>query len=275
MAGDGSAVGAQAAAAVAKRPPAGIAGTLSLLTVGATVFRGGASPKAEPHARILEVDFAQARVFGGDPAATGMSGATPTGDEAAIGADLAGTLGARVGDALSVSVYGQQRTLRVKQVLPRLGIAGFSGELLGGAFVGGGSASPNLFVAPGTIDRMYAPAAADSGAGPSGTGGATPAAPPTAVLAVSNGGGVLGGVAASDRVKAQLQAAVAGLPVSVEASKKDLLKAADVHLQKSFAPPTNTNFGGGYLTGPLEQCEAAAVAFARAVVELGASPRAL
>ncbi|HMC43200.1 MAG TPA: hypothetical protein VKI20_09335, partial [Acidimicrobiales bacterium] len=150
VAGDGSAVGAQAAAAVAKRPPAGIAGTLSLLTVGATVFRGGASPKAEPHARILEVDFAQARVFGGDPAATGMSGATPTGDEAAIGADLAGTLGARVGDALSVSVYGQQRTLRVKQVLPRLGIAGFSGELLGGAFVGGGSASPNLFVAPGT-----------------------------------------------------------------------------------------------------------------------------
>ena len=53
------------------------------------------------------------------------------------------------------------------------------------------------------------------------------------------------------------------------------LKAADVHLQKSFAPPTNTNFGGGYLTGPLEQCEAAAVAFARAVVELGAQPRVL
>lgn len=53
------------------------------------------------------------------------------------------------------------------------------------------------------------------------------------------------------------------------------LKAADVRLQKSFAPPTNTNFGGGYLTGPLEQCEAAAVAFARAVVELGAQPRVL
>ena len=53
------------------------------------------------------------------------------------------------------------------------------------------------------------------------------------------------------------------------------LKAADVHLQKSFAPPTNTNFGGGYLTGPLEQCEAAAVAFARTVVELAAQPRVL
>jgi ethanolamine utilization protein EutL len=53
------------------------------------------------------------------------------------------------------------------------------------------------------------------------------------------------------------------------------LKAADVRLQKSFAPPTNTNFGGGYLTGPLEQCEAAAVAFARAVVELGADPRVI
>ena len=53
------------------------------------------------------------------------------------------------------------------------------------------------------------------------------------------------------------------------------LKAADVRLQRSFAPPTPTNFAGGYLTGPLEQCEAAAIAFAEAVVGLAASPRVL
>ncbi|MBI3726684.1 ethanolamine utilization microcompartment protein EutL [bacterium] len=51
------------------------------------------------------------------------------------------------------------------------------------------------------------------------------------------------------------------------------LKAAEVKLQKSFAPPTNTNFAGGYLVGELEQCEAAATAFARTIVELARSPR--
>lgn len=53
------------------------------------------------------------------------------------------------------------------------------------------------------------------------------------------------------------------------------LKAADVTLQRSFAPPTPTNFAGGYLTGPLEQCEAAAVAFAEAIVALGREPRVM
>lgn len=53
------------------------------------------------------------------------------------------------------------------------------------------------------------------------------------------------------------------------------LKAARVRLQKSFAPPTNTNFGGGWLAGDLEECEAAAKAFARAVVELAQAPRIL
>jgi ethanolamine utilization protein EutL len=52
------------------------------------------------------------------------------------------------------------------------------------------------------------------------------------------------------------------------------LKAARVELKKTFTPPTNTNFGGGYLAGDLEECEAAAVAFARAVVDLARAPRA-
>ena len=50
------------------------------------------------------------------------------------------------------------------------------------------------------------------------------------------------------------------------------LKAAAVRLVKSFAPPTETNFAGAYLTGPLEACEAAAKAFAAAVVEIAGQP---
>ncbi|MEZ6186169.1 MAG: ethanolamine utilization microcompartment protein EutL [Planctomycetota bacterium] len=53
------------------------------------------------------------------------------------------------------------------------------------------------------------------------------------------------------------------------------LKAADVRLVKNFAAPTETNFGGAYLTGPLEQCEAAAVAFAEAIVAVAQQPRVL
>jgi ethanolamine utilization protein EutL len=53
------------------------------------------------------------------------------------------------------------------------------------------------------------------------------------------------------------------------------LKTARVTLQKSFAPPTNTNFGGGYLAGDLEECEAAATAFARSIVDLARAPRVL
>lgn len=53
------------------------------------------------------------------------------------------------------------------------------------------------------------------------------------------------------------------------------LKAADVRLVKSFLPPTETNYAGGYLTGDLPSCEAAAQAFATAVVEISTRPRGL
>lgn len=51
------------------------------------------------------------------------------------------------------------------------------------------------------------------------------------------------------------------------------LKAAAVRLCRYFAPPTETNFGGAWLTGDLTACEAAAGAFAEAVV--GAARRPL
>jgi len=46
------------------------------------------------------------------------------------------------------------------------------------------------------------------------------------------------------------------------------LKAANVRLVKHFKPPTETNFGGGYLTGTLDEVEAAARAFADALVRI-------
>jgi ethanolamine utilization protein EutL len=50
------------------------------------------------------------------------------------------------------------------------------------------------------------------------------------------------------------------------------LKAAPVKLVKQFAPPSETNYGGGYLTGALPDCEAAARAFAAAVVDVARAP---
>src|SRR5687767_4128112 len=53
------------------------------------------------------------------------------------------------------------------------------------------------------------------------------------------------------------------------------LKAAPVTLRKWFGPPSETNFGGGYLAGSLPDCEAAARAFAAAVVDVARHPRSL
>ena len=53
------------------------------------------------------------------------------------------------------------------------------------------------------------------------------------------------------------------------------LKAADVRLCKLYAPPTETNFGGGLLTGTQSACQAACDAFARAVQDTAASPMEL
>ena len=50
------------------------------------------------------------------------------------------------------------------------------------------------------------------------------------------------------------------------------LKAADVKLCKLYAPPSETNFGGGLLTGSQSACSAACAAFAGAVKEVAARP---
>ncbi len=51
------------------------------------------------------------------------------------------------------------------------------------------------------------------------------------------------------------------------------LKAAHVRAVKIFPPPTETNFAAAWLTGDLAACQAAAEAFAAAVIEVGREPR--
>ncbi len=51
------------------------------------------------------------------------------------------------------------------------------------------------------------------------------------------------------------------------------LKASDVRLCKLYEPPTETNFGGGLLSGTQSACEAACAAFAQAVAGIARAPR--
>ncbi len=51
------------------------------------------------------------------------------------------------------------------------------------------------------------------------------------------------------------------------------LKAADVKLCKLYTPPSETNFGGGLLTGTQSACHAACTAFAQAVAEVAKRPK--
>ena len=51
------------------------------------------------------------------------------------------------------------------------------------------------------------------------------------------------------------------------------LKAANVALCKLYEPPTETNFGGGLLTGTQSACAAACAAFREAVAEVARNPK--
>ena len=53
----------------------------------------------------------------------------------------------------------------------------------------------------------------------------------------------------------------------------EALKAADVELVELFEPPTETNYGGGLLTGTQSACHAACAAFAETVKAVAARPR--
>ncbi len=61
-------------------------------------------------------------------------------------------------------------------------------------------------------------------------------------------------------------------PLEASIALDAALKAADVRAVKVMPPPTETNFAAAWLTGTLDECEAAAVAYAAAVVDVAGSP---
>lgn len=61
-------------------------------------------------------------------------------------------------------------------------------------------------------------------------------------------------------------------PVEALVAIDAALKTGGVRLLRFFGPPTETNFAGAYLGGDLPACEAAAEAFAAAVLDVGGHP---
>src|SRR5436190_22977062 len=62
-------------------------------------------------------------------------------------------------------------------------------------------------------------------------------------------------------------------PIEATIGLDAALKAAEVRAVKVQTPPTETNFACAWLAGTLDACEAAAVAYAAAVVEVAAAPK--
>ena len=108
-------------------PPSQVDGVLPVATFDTATTAGrGTSLRTVPNAQVIGVDFEAAHVFGREPSATGVSGATPAPGHAAITTDLARALDVGPGSRIDVYAYGHPRTLIVDRVLPRRGLAGFS-----------------------------------------------------------------------------------------------------------------------------------------------------
>jgi putative ABC transport system permease protein len=183
-----------------------IDGVLSITSASATIATAGDDPVAEPGAKLIEVDFDDARNFGSDPAATGISGSTPGAGEVAITEDLAATLEVDTGDEVVGYLYGQAIDLEVAQVLPRLGVAGY--------WRGFETQSANAFVEPGTFDQAIGGEMSED------------AAPPQTSVLISNRGGVEDGAAYTPGVTRIIEAEI-GAGFRVEPVKQDMLDEAE------------------------------------------------
>ena len=62
-------------------------------------------------------------------------------------------------------------------------------------------------------------------------------------------------------------------PLEAMVGLDEAMKASDVELVALFEPPSETNFGGGLLTGTQAACDAAAAAFAEAVKAVADHPK--
>lgn len=62
-------------------------------------------------------------------------------------------------------------------------------------------------------------------------------------------------------------------PLEAVQGLDEAMKAADVRLAALYEPPSETNYGGGLLTGTQSACQAACEAFAQAVIDVAQRPR--
>ena len=62
-------------------------------------------------------------------------------------------------------------------------------------------------------------------------------------------------------------------PIEATLGLDAALKAAAVRAVRVMTPPTETNFAAAWLTGTLDECEAAAIAYAAAVVDVAGTPK--
>ncbi len=164
-----------------------------------TALRDGIT-YAEPAATVGELDFGAARAFGGRPSDTGLVGAgpTPRAGELLLSAPVADRLHVRVGNRVALHAYGQVRSLRVRDVLDAVGLAGATDAL----------------VAPGTLAALARGAPSAAAQAPSG------------LVLVSNVGGVFDSTASSADVVSEIEGRTAGSGVVVESVKADLLRQA-------------------------------------------------
>lgn len=198
-------------AALTANPVPGTDGVLEMVRAGVSVATTGPDRRAEPFAGITEVDFDAARAFGGDQGATGMAdaGPTPTGNELVMTKNLARELGLdEPGATVTVFGFANRVDMKVRQIVPNVGIAGFGGQ--------GFFRDRSVLVPEGTIAKLIA----------GGSGAA--AQPPASLVLVSNDGGVYSGAKTSETVAKALTERVAGLPgVEVVEAKQNLLDEGD------------------------------------------------
>jgi putative ABC transport system permease protein len=187
-------------------------GMATAVVASAAAATPGEDPRAEPSVSLTEIDFDDARGLGPDLDITGFAqaGATPEGDQAVINDRLADELDVGPGDPILVSAYGATETLVVRDVIDELGIAGYGGS--GGLGFGPAGGAP-VFVAPGTIERLY------EGSTLAG------AAPPSGQVLVSNRGRVFD---SGDGTFDEVVRRTAALPAAeVAPLKQDLLDDAE------------------------------------------------
>ena len=172
--------------------------------------RQGAHQRIDTSGCVAEIDFASARHFGPDREISGMAtaGSSPSGNDAVVSRETADALGLSVGNALEMHLYGSTTRLRVRSILPTVGVAGYCAAI----------------IPPGSIEGLFVKATA--------TRSSTSAAfqPPDGVEFVSNAGGVFDSTAHTTQISDAITAATEGQgfgEVDVAAAKRDRLKTAE------------------------------------------------